>query len=304
MANLNISRAERLDMRLLAMYPDLTRTVAARLITQGKVTVNNQVVLKAGYKLRPGDNIVAEYNYELMTAIPSIELPILYEDDDCVVVNKPIGILSHSKGPFNPEATVASWLAEHLIKKGTTPQWILEQDVEKGSPHNPRAGIVHRLDRATSGVIICAKTPAALKHLQKQFSSRNTKKVYMAITDGHLSPDHAVIDMPIARNPRNPKTFHTAHNGKDAVTEYRVRESRSTCELVELRPVTGRTHQLRVHLKQVGHAIVGDPLYSSRPGPRLFLHAKSLEITVPSGERLVFSADVPAEFADYLYADI
>lgn len=303
MANLNISRAERLDMRLLAMYPDLTRTVAARLVNQGKVTVNNEVILKAGYKLRPGDTVVAEYNYELMTAIPSIDLPVLYEDDDCVVINKPIGILSHSKGPFNPEATVASWLAEHLIKKGKTPQWILEQDVEKGSPHNPRAGIVHRLDRATSGVIICAKTPAALKHLQKQFSSRNTKKIYMAITEGHLDPDHAVIDMPIARNPRNPRTFHTARGGKDAITEYKVIEQRKTCELVELKPVTGRTHQLRVHLKQVGHPIVGDPLYGNRNAARLYLHAKSLEITVPAGERLVFEATVPAEFAEYLRAD-
>lgn len=296
MANLNISRAERLDMRLIAMYPDLTRSVSARLIEQGKVTVNGKVIEKAGYKMKPGDEVVAEYNYELMTAIPSIDIPILYEDDDCVVVEKPVGILSHSKGEFNPEATVASWLAEHLVKKGQQPQWILEQDVERGSPHNPRAGIVHRLDRATSGVMICAKTPAALVHLQKQFSQRKTKKTYMAVVSGHLNPQHAIIDMPVGRNPKNPKTFTVIASGKPAVTEYKVIQSSSKNDLVELKPVTGRTHQLRVHLHNQGHPIVGDLFYNGMPADRLFLHALSLEITIPSGERKVFETKLPPEF--------
>lgn len=296
MANLNISRAERLDMRLIAMYPDLTRSVSARLIEQGKVTVNGKVIEKAGYKMKPGDEVVAEYNYELMTAIPSIEIPVLYEDDDCVVVEKPVGILSHSKGAFNPEATVASWLAEHLVKKGKTPNWILEQDVEKGSPNNPRAGIVHRLDRATSGVMICAKTPAALVHLQKQFSQRKTKKKYMAIVSGHLNPQHAIIDMPVGRNPKKPKTFTVIADGKSAVTEYKVMRSDDKNDLVELKPVTGRTHQLRVHLHNQGHPIIGDTFYDGKPADRLFLHALSLEVTVPSGERKVFETKLPPEF--------
>lgn len=296
MANLNVSRAERLDMRLIAMYPDLTRSVSARLIEQGKVTVNGKLIEKAGYKMKPGDEVVAEYNYELMTAIPSIDIPILYEDDDCVVVEKPVGILSHSKGAFNPEATVASWLAEHLVNKGKTPNWILEQDVERGSPNNPRAGIVHRLDRATSGVMICAKTPAALVHLQKQFSQRKTKKTYMAVVSGHLSPTHAIIDMPIGRNTRKPKTFMVMAEGKSAVTEYKVLESVNKYDLVELKPVTGRTHQLRVHMHQQGHPIIGDTFYDGKSADRLFLHALSLEVTVPSGERKVFETKLPAEF--------
>lgn len=283
-------------MRLIAMYPDLTRSVSARLIEQGKVTVNGQVVQKAGYKLKPGDEIVAEYNYELMTAIPSIELPVLYEDEDCVVVNKPVGILSHSKGPFNPEATVASWLAEHLVKKGQKPAWILELDVERGSPHNPRAGVVHRLDRATSGVMICAKTPAALAFLQKQFSTRKTKKTYMAIVSGHLNPEHAIIDMPIGRSAVNPKTFTVTPDGKNAVTEYKVLTSVSGMDLVELKPVTGRTHQLRVHMHHQGHPIVGDTFYGGKPAARLMLHALSLEITTPSGERKVLEAPLPDDF--------
>ncbi len=300
MANLNISKAERLDMRLIAMYPDLTRSVSARLIEQGKVSVNGKVVEKAGYKLKPGDEIVAEYNYELMTAIPSIELPILYEDDDCVVIEKPVGILSHSKGEFNPEATVASWLAEHLVRKGKTPNWILEQDVEKGSPNNPRAGIVHRLDRATSGVMICAKTPAALAHLQKQFSQRKTKKVYIAVISGHLKLPHAIIDMPIGRNPKKPKTFAVMKDGKEAVTEYEVKSSNESYDLVELRPLTGRTHQLRVHLHNQRHPIVGDTFYDGKPADRLYLHALSLEITLPSKERKIFETKLPAEFHDLM----
>lgn len=297
MANLNVSRAERLDMRVIAMYPDLTRTVSARLIEQGKVSVNGKVVTKAGHKLKPGDEIVAEYNYELMTAIPSIELPVLYEDDDCVVVDKPAGILSHSKGAFNPEATVASWLAEHLVKKGKKPAWILEQDVEKGSPNNPRAGIVHRLDRATSGVMICAKTPAALAYLQKQFSQRKTKKAYVAVVSGHLKPAHAIIDMPIERNPKKPKTFYVNSGGKSAITEYEVQTSSQKYDLVELRPVTGRTHQLRVHMHHQGHPILGDTFYGGPKADRLFLHAKSLEVTLPNKQRKVFESATPPQFA-------
>lgn len=296
MANLNISRAERLDMRVIAMYPDLTRSVAAKLIEKGKVTVNGKVVQKAGFKLKPGDDIHADYNYELMTAIPSIEIPVLYEDEDCVVVEKPYGILTHSKGDFNPEATVASWLAEHLVKAGKKPLWLLEKDVESGSPNNPRAGIVHRLDRATSGVMICAKTPAALAFLQKQFSQRKTKKTYIAIVSGHLKHPEAIIDMPIERNPKSPKTFHVSLGGKPSVTEYAVKQSSEHYDLVELKPVTGRTHQLRVHLNHQGHPIVGDTFYNGPKADRLFLHANSLEITLPNKKRKVFTSPVPKSF--------
>lgn len=283
-------------MRVIAMYPDLTRSVAAKLIEQGKVTVNGKVIQKAGHKLKPGDEIIVDYNYEVMTAIPSIEIPIIYEDDDCVVVDKPAGILTHSKGDFNPEATVASWLAEHLIKTGQKPLWILEKDVESGSPNNPRAGIVHRLDRATSGVLICAKTPAALKHLQKQFSQRKTKKTYIALTYGHLSLPHIIIDMPIERNPAHPKTFHVSSGGKEAITEIRMLKSFDKGELLELKPVTGRTHQLRVHLSHQGHPIYGDTFYHGPMADRLYLHAHSLEITLPSRQRKLFESPVPQSF--------
>ena len=300
MANLNVSRAERLDMRVIAMYPDLTRSAASGLIAHGKVTVNGEPVTKSGYKLKPGDEIVASYNHELMTAIPSIEIPIIYEDDDCVVVSKPAGVLSHSKGDFNPEGTVASWLAEHMVKNGSHSPFMLEKDVESGSPHNPRAGIVHRLDRATSGVMICAKTPAALVHLQKQFSSRNTKKVYIAVVAGHLNPAHAIIDMPIERNPKQPKTFHVSFSGKPSTTEYEVKQSNNKYDLVELRPITGRTHQLRVHMNKQGHPILGDTFYNGPKAERMYLHAKTLEVTLPNSERKVFESPLPPEFESFI----
>lgn len=298
MANLNISRAERLDMRVIALYPDLTRGVASKLVNGNKVKVNGTVVSKPGYKLKPGDNVEVDYNFELMKSIPSIELPIIYEDEDCVVIDKPTGILTHSKGPFNPEATVASWLAEHLVNTGQKPVWILDKDVESGSPNNPRAGIVHRLDRATSGVIICAKTTRALTHLQKQFSSRKVKKKYIAIISGALDPQHAIIDIPIARNPKLPKTFHPDPHGKASITEYKVVRLSKQYQLVELRPTTGRTHQLRVHLKHLKHPIVGDIFYGGEAHDRLMLHANELEITLTNGTRKTFISDLPKDFTD------
>jgi RluA family pseudouridine synthase len=166
-----------------------------------------------------------------------------------------------------------------------------------------RAGIVHRLDRATSGVIICAKTPEALSFLQKQFSQRKAKKRYVAVVQGHMLEEHAVIDMPIERNPKKPQTFRVGVNGKAAITEYQVDQASEHYSLLELQPQTGRTHQLRVHLNQLGHPILGDELYGGKPAERLFLHAYSLEITVPSGERLTFTAPVPDKFQEVLEHD-
>ena len=168
MSNLEISRALRLDQRVIELVPQLSRAFAVKLIEDGKVKVNGKAVLKAGHKLSAAnaETVVVDYDLQEIEAIPAIELEILYEDDDCVVINKPLGLLSHSKGLFNPEATVETWLRSRTKLTGA------------------RAGIVHRLDRATSGVMICAKTPEALGWLQKQFSQRKVKKTYLAIVAG------------------------------------------------------------------------------------------------------------------------
>jgi len=279
MSNLEISRAERLDQYVIGQYPDLSRAFATKLISQGNVKVNGEPQLKSGYKIRFSDVIEIEYDDALKVDIPDINLPVIYEDDDCVVINKPVGVLSHSKGAFNPEATVASWLQKRI------------KNME-----GERAGIVHRLDRATSGVMICAKTPEALSWLQKQFSQRRVKKSYIAVVEGVFKQDEAIIDMPIERNPKKPQTFRVGSNGKSALTAYKVLKSDGKRSLVELKPETGRTHQLRVHLEHLGHPIVGDTFYGGKDAERLFLHAQSLEMTLPSRARETFTVPMPKEF--------
>jgi 23S rRNA pseudouridine1911/1915/1917 synthase len=285
MSNLKISQAQRLDQKVIELVPELSRGFASRLVEDGKVTVNGVVQTKPGYKLREGSEVVVHYDISELAQIPDIELEVLYEDDDCVVINKPIGVLSHSKGAFNPEATVATWLRSRL----------------KDGLSGERGGIVHRLDRATSGVMICAKTPEALSWLQKQFATRNVKKTYVAVVAGVLNPSEAIIDMPIGRNPKAPATFRVDVQGKHAKTSYQTLATNDAYSLVQLQPETGRTHQLRVHLRHMHHPIVGDTLYGGKPADRLYLHAQQLEITIPNNhERKVFTAPLPPDFTEYV----
>ena len=303
MSNIEISRAERLDQRVVAMFPQLSRAYAAKLIETKRVSVNGQAQVKAGYKMRAGDEVTVDYDEAQEALIPDIELEVLYEDDDCVVIYKPLGLLTHSKGAFNPEATVATWLRQRCERIILSHESADESDVKGLSSHTSRAGIVHRLDRATSGVMICAKTPEALSWLQKQFAQRRTKKTYLAVVNGSMNPEAAIIDMPIERNPKAPATFRVGAQGKSARTTYRTLRTNGTYSLLELKPETGRTHQLRVHLAQQGHPIVGDTLYGGEQAERMCLHAAELELTIPAGhERKVFRTDMPAAFEEKLQA--
>lgn len=278
MGDLETSRAERLDQYVVRQRPALSRAFAAKLIERGEVTVNGRSE-KPGYRLRPNDRVEILYDAAQAAAVPEIDLEVLYEDDDCVVINKPAGLLAHSKGAFNSEATVATWLKSRLQDLG-----------------GERGGIVHRLDRATSGLLIGAKNQLALQWLQKQFSQRKVKKTYAAVVQGTPNLEQAVIDMPIERNPRRPQTFRVGSNGKPAVTAYKVLASNGRCSLLELKPTTGRTHQLRVHLQHTGHPILGDTLYGGPEAERLFLHAESLDLTLPNRSRQIFTVPVPTEF--------
>lgn len=279
MSNLEISRAERLDIYVIKQYPNFSRSFAVRLIEEGKVIVNGEPQLKAGYKLRKDDQILVNYVEAEQEPIPEIELEVLYEDEDCVVINKPVGLLTHSKGLFNPEPTVSTWLRSRM-----------------SAMSGDRAGIVHRLDRATSGVMICAKKPEALGQLQKQFSLRKVKKSYIAVIEGEMAEPEAIIDMPIERNPKKPQTFRVGSNGKSAVTAYKTIKTGNGLSMLELKPTTGRTHQLRVHLENLGHPIYGDTFYAGKAADRLYLHAKSLEITLPNRQRKTFTVPTPEEF--------
>lgn len=271
--------AKRLDAFLVEQLPHLSRSFLQGLCAAGKVTINGKVETKSGFNLRFGDKVELDYDHEAYMVIPKISLTILYEDDDCLVVEKPAGLLTHSKGVFNPEATVATFIKDRVSEL-----------------QGERAGIVHRLDRITSGIIICAKTPDAQVWLQKQFSIRKVKKTYIAVVEGAMVPEQAIIDMPIERNPKKPQTFRVGHNGKTAQTAYRVLTSNQEYSLVELKPHTGRTHQLRVHLQQQGNPIVGDTLYGAKPAERVYLHAAQLEITLPNRQRKIFKDTVPKEF--------
>jgi 23S rRNA pseudouridine1911/1915/1917 synthase len=270
----------RLDQYVVREKPMLSRAYAARLIAEGRILVNGQIN-KAGYKLRDADTITIDYNEADEPQVPDIDLPILYEDDDCIVIDKPAGVLTHNKGVRFVEATVASFV------RSRTKLW-----------EGERPGIVHRLDRATSGVIICAKNPQALSWLQKQFHDRLVKKSYAAIITGSLEPAEAIIDMPIERNPKTPASFRVGANGKSAQTRYKVAQTSidGNHSILELQPATGRTHQLRVHLAHHHHPIVGDVLYSGEPADRMYLHAHTLTITLPNGQKKIFEAPLPSSF--------
>lgn len=264
---------------VIAKHQGVSRSFVNVLFDQGKVTLNGKVVYKTSTIVHPEDTIGLDYSPTATEDIPSITLEILYEDDDCLVVVKPSGVLTHSKGVFNPEASVSTF-----IRPYTT-----------GMEDN-RGGIVHRLDRITSGLLICAKNENALKLLQDQFAERKAKKTYIAVVQGTLNEPEAIIDMPIERNPKKPQTFRVAPNGKKAQTAYKVLKTNDKYSLVELRPTTGRTHQLRVHLSQLDHPIVGDVLYGGKPFDRTYLHALSLELTLPNKEHKTFIAPLPQSF--------
>ena len=274
-----ISDKKRLDTLLAEMYPDTSRSTWQKHIKAGHVTVNGVVRESPKYELTDADSIAV--NIPNATDFSQSELPIVYIDDNVIVINKPIGILTHAKGALNDEFTVADFFRRYTTV---------------GLDTN-RPGIVHRLDRDTSGIMIGARNPETATLLQKQFADRKTKKTYVAVVDGIPKQMNAKIDLPIGRNPSAPSTFRVDAKGKSAITNYDVLDTTEKLSLVELRPYTGRTHQLRVHMSYLGTPIHGDRVYG-KPADRLYLHAKELEVTIPTSERKTFTAPVPKEFLD------
>ncbi|MFZ1324237.1 MAG: RluA family pseudouridine synthase [Candidatus Saccharimonadales bacterium] len=273
---------KRTDKLLADLLPQFPRAALAKLFDMELVWLNDKVT-KPGIKVRPNDRIKADLS-PLDIKIEDIDLPIIYQDDDVLVVDKPNGIISHARGRYFDEPSVASFVRQ-----------ITHQDGE-------RAGIVHRLDRATSGVMVCAKNVPALSWLQRQFSARKVLKTYMAVISGSMPTGDGVIDMPVARNPAKPQQFHVSEAGKHALTRYKTVAADGKHSLLELTPETGRTHQLRVHLKELNHPIVGDELYGGEPAGQLMLHAAKLEITLPNHEHMVFTSALPEAFGKYPHA--
>lgn len=258
----------RLDHLLVAKHPEYNRSSLQNFIKQGFVTVDGKIVKKPNAKFTQ-DAVIELKVPAAKRELPQI--PVIYEDENVIVLNKPSSLLSMAKGEYCPEATLEDY-----------------------------GLLVHRLDRDTSGVVILAKDPATQKMLRKQFQDRKTHKTYYAVVEGYPKLDSAMIDLPIARNLKRPTTFMVDQNGKSSQTQYRVVQKGNGKSLIELKPITGRTHQLRVHLKYLGTPIAGDIVYGDGKGERLMLHAGELEITIPGkngNERRVFRAELPAEFA-------
>lgn len=270
---------QRLDSTLNELLPKYSRSAWQKLIKDGRVKVNGRIIVRASTAVNNGDELTVEFPLK-PAKLPKV--PIIYQDESVAVFDKPAGLLTHAKDNLASEWTLAD-VAKPLIE---------------GDSSN-RAGIVHRLDRATSGVIIVARNPQAKAYLQKQFAARKVEKVYWAVVKGQLSDKTAELDLPIGRNPRRPATYRVDSAGKVASTVVKVKAANDKASLLELRPLTGRTHQLRVQLAHIGHPIIGDVLYGVNDNnkyPRLYLHAKRLALTLPNGQQQSFTADLPQDF--------
>ncbi len=269
----------RLDQHSAQTWPEYSRATWQKFIKRGFVRVNEQIVTTTKYEVKATDTVTAEP--PTLTDYSANTLPVLFEDENVIVINKPVGVLTHSKGALNDEFTVAGFFASKTTFNTDT----------------DRPGIVHRLDRDTSGVLIGAKNDETATLLSRQFAQRKTKKTYIAVLQGIPKELEAIVDLPIARNPSKPSTFRVDVNGKSAQTAYKVLAQNGKLSLVELKPTTGRTHQLRVHMKYLNTPIVGDRVYG-KEADRLYLHAHMLEITLPGGKRTTFTAPVPPEFKE------
>jgi len=289
------SSGKRLDICLLEFFKNkslgLSRTAIQKLISSGKVQVNRSACLKTNYKVKSGDTIGVTIEEKKDDTLRGEDIPleIVYEDDSIAVVNKQAGLVVHP-APGNYEHTLVNAL---LVR------------VKKLSDVNPsRPGIVHRLDKETSGLLVVAKNNVAHQELARQFSEHSIKRKYLALVRGEMEFDEGVIELPIQRHPRKRKNMSVGFSpgAKYARTYYRTLKRSDEYSVLELEPFTGRTHQLRVHLSSQGHPILGDDKYGrASEFPRLALHAKYLGFVHPAtGKFIEFDSELPPEFKDFI----
>jgi 23S rRNA pseudouridine1911/1915/1917 synthase len=282
----------RLDKYVAEKCPELSRTHARRLIDEGRITVNGSPA-KAALKLNTGDRV----SITIPPAAPSPLMPehipfnIIYEDDDLMVIDKPAGLTVHP-APGHPGHTLVNAILSHL-------------SALPGAADSRRPGIVHRLDKDTSGVMLVAKNSLAQANLSDQFKARSVVKAYMVLVKGHLAPEQGIIEAPIGRDPRHRKRMAvtTEGRGRPARTQYNVVKYIDDYTLLEVIPETGRTHQIRVHLSAIGYPVVGDPTYGVKSPhlSRQFLHASRLGFHLPStGEYVEFESALPADLEQAL----
>jgi 23S rRNA pseudouridine1911/1915/1917 synthase len=298
--------AMRLDRALAATYPEHSRSFVARLIEDGRVMIDGKVVTKPSLKVEAGQTVNIDVPPPAAAAAASQEIPLtmLFEDEDLAVVDKPAGLVVHPAAG-HADGTLVNALLFHV------------HDLS-GVGGELRPGIVHRLDKDTSGVIVIAKNDEAHRALTAAWSTDAVRKEYLAIVYGTPSPLRGTVDAPIGRDPRERKRMAVVAGGRAAVTDYEVVEPRRYVALVRCRLRTGRTHQIRVHMKHLGHPIVGDPLYSGPqwrgiPDKRVqkaiaSLHRQALHaarITIPhprSGAAMTFESPLPEDLRALLAA--
>ncbi|NOZ29209.1 MAG: RluA family pseudouridine synthase [Chloroflexi bacterium] len=286
---------QRLDRWLAEALPDRSRAEIQRWIKEERVTVNG-ACLKASYRLEPGDEVVVHVPPPQPTEIQPepIPLDILYEDENLLVINKPAGMVVHpAPGRVHRSGTLVNAVLAHV------------PDLSVGGEQRP--GIVHRLDKDTSGVILVAKNDKAHRALQDQFKARQVEKAYLALVEGEIPVAHGRVEAAIGRDPRRRQRMAVvpAHKGRAAVTDFTVRERFPGYTLIEVRPRTGRTHQIRVHMAYIGHPLVGDPVYGRRRKrlhcPRQFLHAHRIGFRLPDTDEWVeFTAPLPPDLEEVL----
>jgi len=280
----------RLDKYVCHQLGELSRTRIQKLIADGYITVNDQVA-KAGLKLNIGDRLRV-----IIPPVPpsrltpeAIPLNIIYEDDDLLVIDKPAGLTVHP-APGHLSHTLVNALLSHF------PHLAALSD-------SLRPGIVHRLDKDTSGVMLVAKNSVAQTDLVEQFKARSVAKAYLVLVKGHLTPEDGAIEAPIGRDPGNRKRMAVVAGGREARTEYRVIRYIGDYTLLEVRPETGRTHQIRVHFSAIGYPVVGDKVYGVKSAylSRQFIHASRLGFKLPStGEYVEFKSELPPDLAQAL----
>lgn len=277
----------RLDV-LLAEETGLTRSRVASLMEEGMCTVAGKPERKAGGKPKTGERVVLTVPAP-KPAVPQAEdipLEILYEDHDLAVVIKPCGMVVHPAAG-NEDGTLVNALLYHLDSLGSI-----------GGETRP--GIVHRLDKDTSGLLLVAKNDTAQLSLSRQLQDRQMEKHYRALVDGIPREENGRVEAAIARSKKDRKKMAVDPEGREAVTEWKLLARGRGCALLDVHILTGRTHQIRVHMKHIGHPVCGDPIYGSDRGakvPRLMLHAYSLAFTHPvTGERMTFTAPLPEAF--------
>ena len=288
-----VSSKERLDVFLSARQTEISRSRLKKLIVEGRVTVND-VVRPVGYKVKEGDQVTVQVPapVPLDTLAEAIPLNIIYEDEYLIALDKPPGIVVHP-APGHYTGTLVNALLHHC------------KDLS-GIGGVERPGIVHRLDKDTSGLVMVAKTEAAHKNLAAQFKNREIRKEYRAIVKGDVKKDTGSIHATIGRHKIHRKKMDTrASNGRDASTEYRVIYRCKSWSYLQLWPKTGRTHQIRVHLASIHHPIIGDQLYGGKSAdlkmPRQALHAHKLELKHPVTDTdLSFCAPLPLDMETFL----